>query len=104
MYVKSSGKDYWNAIDEKLEAIRTRAEYDSAKITKYVPYLFVVPTWCNVIFRAFKMTLETDHRTYGVDDGTEMEDNVEDWQQGVDDSIEAAQRIMRPAGGASRSN
>jgi hypothetical protein len=33
---------------------------------------------------------------YGVDDTTEIEDDVEEWQQGVDDSIEAAQRAARP--------
>ncbi|KAJ7663623.1 hypothetical protein B0H17DRAFT_1092583 [Mycena rosella] len=72
VYLKYLGSKYWDQVDDRLATIRRQADGDAKKVTK-----------------AFRQVLATDREKHGIDNYKIEEETVEDFQQQVDDVIDA---------------
>ncbi|KAJ7239485.1 hypothetical protein C8J57DRAFT_1528140 [Mycena rebaudengoi] len=71
VYHRDSSSKFWDSIDDDLEAIRNKAAGDDSKI-----------------IRAFRHILTGDRKEHGVDNYT-LKENTDEFQQKVDDVIDA---------------
>ncbi|KAF8697094.1 hypothetical protein AX14_001458 [Amanita brunnescens Koide BX004] len=81
VFEKESKTKYWDEVDKFLHAIRQMAAGDARKVTK-----------------TLHKYLEDDREKYGASDNSTVMDDVEGWQQSVDEIIE---QNIPPAPGAS---
>ncbi|KAJ7696835.1 hypothetical protein B0H17DRAFT_1177876 [Mycena rosella] len=72
VYIKHPGAKYWDKVDDRLAKIRKQAEGDATKVVK-----------------AFRQLLKVDRETHGVNDYHLDEETVDEFQQQVDDVIDA---------------
>ncbi|KAJ7479924.1 hypothetical protein FB451DRAFT_1395490 [Mycena latifolia] len=71
VYLKNSGANFWDKVDADLATIRKKADGDSKKITK-----------------AFRFILTVDQELHGSKNYDLDEENVDGFQQDVDDVID----------------
>ncbi len=89
------GSNFWDRLDTSLASIRDKAAGNPKQLVKYVACDHDVLGLTKVIIRAFKFILESDQKTYGQadtegDDGQDVSEDVDTFQEGVDNFIRAA--------------
>jgi hypothetical protein len=87
VYHRDSSSKFWDSIDDDLEAIRNKAAGDDSKIIRYAILSFKLNPYL-VSSRAFRHILTGDRKEHGVDNYT-LKENTDEFQQKVDDVIDA---------------
>ncbi|KAJ7703891.1 hypothetical protein B0H17DRAFT_1326673 [Mycena rosella] len=72
VYLKHPGVKFWDQVDERLVTIRAKADGDAKKVTKL-----------------FRQVLATDREKHGIENYKIEAETVDDFQQQVDDVIDA---------------
>lgn len=87
LYLEESSSKYWDRVDHYLEVIRQRADGDVVKIATYVTSSRSVLVLI-MASSVFKNLIKKDMDTFGSKDSDKIPDDLNHFQQNVEDSLD----------------